>query len=180
MPGEKLSVREIQQEDIELIINYWLNADKTFLKNMGVDLSKMPTKESWVNMLSQQLGQSYHEKKSYCIIWQVDGKAAGHSNVNKIIFGQEAFMHLHLWKKDIRKSGLGTELVKMTLPYFFNNMNLKILYCEPYSLNPAPNKTLTKVGFEFVKENITIPGFLNFEQKVNLWKLTCEKFKTLN
>ena len=89
-------------------------------------------------------------------------------------------MHLHLWKKDIRKSGLGTELVKMTLPYFFNNMNLKILYCEPYSLNPAPNNALKKVGFEFVKENITIPGFLNFEQKVNLWKLTCEKFKTLN
>ena len=27
MPEEKLSVREIQQEDIELIINYWLNAD---------------------------------------------------------------------------------------------------------------------------------------------------------
>ena len=59
-------------------------------------------------------------------------------------------------------------------------MNLKILYCEPYSLNPAPNHTLKKIGFEFVKENITIPGFLNFEQKVNLWKLTCEKFKTLN
>ena len=118
MRGEKLSVREIQQKDIELIINYWLNADKAFLENMGVDVNKMPTRESWVNMLSQQLYQSYHEKKSYCIIWQVDGKAAGHSNVNKIIFGQEAFMHLHLWKKDIRKSGLGTELVKMTLPYF--------------------------------------------------------------
>jgi RimJ/RimL family protein N-acetyltransferase len=180
MPEEKLSVREIQQEDIELIINYWLYADKTYLENMGVDVNKMPTKEVWKNMLLQQLSQSYHEKKSYCIIWQVDGKAVGHSNVNKIIFGQEAFMHLHLWEKDIRKSGLGTELVKMTLPYFFNNMNLKILYCEPYSLNPAPNNALKKVGFEFVKENITIPGFLNFEQKVNLWKLTCEKFKTLN
>ena len=180
MPEEKLSVREIRQEDIELIINYWLNADKTFLENMGVDVSKMPTKEVWENMLSQQLHQSYHEKKSYCIIWQVDEKSVGHCNINKIIFGQEAFMHLHLWKKNIRKSGLGTELVKMTLPYFFNNMNLKILYCEPYSLNPAPNNTLKKVGFEFVKENITTPGFLNFEQKVNLWKLTGEKFKTLN
>src|SRR5258708_6779882 len=180
MPGGNLSAREIQREDIELIINYWLNADKAFLENMGVDVSKMPTRESWVNMLSQQLHQPYQEKKSYCIIWQVDGQAAGHSNINKIIFGVEAFMHLHLWEKDIRKSGLGSESVKMTLPYFFNNMNLKILYCEPYALNPAPNNTLKKLGFEFVKENMTIPGFLNFDQKVNLWKLTCEKFKTLN
>lgn len=86
-------------------------------------------------------------------------------------------MHLHLWKNDLRKTGLGTELVKMTLFYFFEKLNLKILYCEPSALNPAPNKTLKKTGFEFVKEYITTPGFLNFEQKVNLWELTYEKFK---
>jgi RimJ/RimL family protein N-acetyltransferase len=180
MHSEKLSVREIQEEDIEFLINYWLNADQTFLENMGVDVSKMPTKEGWEQMLSQQLRRSYKEKKSYCIIWQVNGKAVGHSNVNKIIFGQEAFMHLHLWEKDLRKSGLGTSLVKMTLPYFFNHLNLKILYCEPHALNAAPNNTLKKVGFEFVKEHINIPGFLNFEQKTNLWKLSYEKFKKLN
>jgi RimJ/RimL family protein N-acetyltransferase len=177
---EKLSVREIQEGDIELIINYWLNADQTFLENMGVDVSKMPTREVWQEMLRQQLLESYPEKKSYCIVWQVNGKAVGHSNVNKIIFGQEAFMHLHLWKNELRKSGLGTSLVKMTLPYYFNHLNLKMLYCEPYALNDAPNNTLKKVGFEFVKEHINIPGFLNFEQKTNLWKLSYENFKKLN
>ncbi len=86
-------------------------------------------------------------------------------------------MHLHIWNSEVRKMGLGTQLVKMSLPYFFKNMNLKKLYCEPYALNPAPNNTLKKVGFEFVKEYITIPGFLNFEQQVNLWELTYDKFK---
>ena len=180
MAREELSVREIQLEDIEFIINYWLNADKEFLENMGVDASKIPPKQEWQNILKQQLHQSYREKQSYCIIWQLDGKAVGHSNVNKIIFGQEAYMHLHLWKKELRKSGLGTDLVKMTLPYFFNNLNLITLYSEPYALNAAPNNTLKRVGFEFVKENITTPGWLNFEQKVNLWKLACQKLKEIN
>ncbi len=174
-----LSVREIQASDIDAIIRYWLESDGAFLQGMGVDLKKMPGRSEWETMLSQQLSQSYEEKKSYCMIWQVDNEPVGHSNVNKIVFGEEAYMHLHLWAAAVRRKGIGTELVKMTLPWFFEKMQLKKLYCEPYSLNHAPNKTLEKVGFEFVKTYTTIPGWLNFEQPVNLWELSYERYKEM-
>ncbi len=179
MSQDLLSVRELQHRDIELLVQYWLSADPAFLTSMGVDLSKMPSKEEWVTMLSEQVAQPYPEKKSYAVIWQVDGKAIGHSNVNKIIFGEEAYMHLHMWNTGLRKKGFGTELVKLSLPYFFKNLQLKKLYCEPYALNPAPNNVLEKVGFTFLREYITIPGFLNFEQPVKLWELTLEQYKKL-
>ncbi len=103
----------------------------------------------------------------------------GHSNVNKIIFGEEAYMHLHLWKADKRQKGIGTALVKMTLPYFFDNLQLKTLYCDPYALNPAPSKTVEKVGFTFIKEHRSIPGYLNFEQQTKLWALSYDNYKKL-
>ena len=174
-----LSVREMKADDITSIIDYWYTADDSFLMNLGVDINKIPSKKGWQNMFLEQITQPYASKKSYCIIWQVNETPVGHSNVNKIIFDKEAYMHLHLWKNELRKIGYGTQLVKMTLPLFFENLKLKKLYCEPYALNPAPNKTLEKIGFEFVKEHITIPGFLNFEQRVNLWQLTYEKFKKI-
>jgi RimJ/RimL family protein N-acetyltransferase len=177
--SDTLSVREIQSEDIERITNYWMNAEDAFLLGMGVDLSKMLKREQWIEMLSQQISQPYTEKKSYCTIWEVNGKAVGHSNVNKIIFGQEAYMHLHMWDSTIRSKGYGMQLVKLSLGYFFKNLKLKTIYCEPYALNPAPNKTLEKLGFRFVKEYITIPGMLNFEQPVNLWELSQESFLKL-
>jgi RimJ/RimL family protein N-acetyltransferase len=176
MPKNFLSVKEIQKSDIELIAQYWLNASPTFLKNMGVDTTKMPNKNEWETMLSKQLDQPMQEKQSYCIIWQVDNTPIGHSNVNKIVFGKEAYMHLHIWDSSIRKKGIGIALLKMTLPYFFMNLKLKKLYCEPFALNPAPNKTLEKIGFDFVKKYTTIPGWLNFEQEVNLWELSYDKF----
>lgn len=179
MSANTLSVREMQKEDIEAIAQYWFGSDSSFLVGMGVDLNKLPAKEEFAKMLSEQLSQPYQEKKSYCIIWQVDNRAVGHSNINKILFGEEAYMHLHLWNSGVRKKGFGTALVKMTLPYFFENFKLKRLYCEPYALNPAPNKTLEKVGFEFIKEYVTIPGFINFEQKVKRWELSYDKFKKL-
>jgi RimJ/RimL family protein N-acetyltransferase len=88
-------------------------------------------------------------------------------------------MHLHLWNSSARQKEADAALVKLTLPFFFENLRLKDLFCEPYALNPAPNKTLAKTGFEFVKEYITIPGALNFEQPVYRWQLTYEKYKTL-
>jgi len=174
-----LSVREIQQQDIDPIIQYWLDSKPAFLEAMGVDLGKIPGRNEWRKMLTEQLSQSIEEKKSYCIIWEVDRKSVGHSNINKIIFGEEAYMHLHIWNADARKKGFGSAFVKLTLPWFFEKFRLKNLYCEPYALNPAPNKTLEKAGFEFVKEYITTPGSLNFEQPVNRWVLSLDQFNKL-
>ncbi|MFN2437858.1 MAG: GNAT family N-acetyltransferase [Chitinophagaceae bacterium] len=174
-----LSVREIQEADIDAIVEYWLGSERLFLISMGVDVNKLPTRDQLTKMLLEQMQTPIEQKKSYCIIWQVDGKSIGHSNTNPTVFGKEAYMHLHLWDTKVRKKGFGAELVKMTLPYFFETLKLNKLISEPYSLNPAPNKTLEKVGFEFVKEYITTPGSLNFEQLVKRWELSYEKFKQL-
>lgn len=174
----ELAVREITEQDIDPLLSYWLDATPDFLISLGVDINKIPQKEEFREMLRAQLSQSYEEKKAYAIIWLIDNNAVGHSNVNKIVFGQEAYMHLHLWKSEVRKKGMGTDLVKMTLPYFFENLKLEALYCEPYALNPAPNNTLKKVGFDFVYNYITTPGWINFEQPVNRWQMSYEKFKT--
>lgn len=179
MTSLSLTVREIQYSDIEPLSDYWFKSDPDFLSRMGVDLSKMPTREEWKQMLIEQISQSYEEKKSYCIMWLLDGEPVGHSNLNRIVFGEEAFMHLHIWKAVNRTKGMGSQFVKVTLPYFFQNMKLKKICCEPYALNPAPNKTMEKLGFEFIKEYITVPGFINFEQPVKHWELTHEKFKQL-
>lgn len=178
MNTENLSVREIEEQDIAHLISYWQNASNEFLLAMGADPAKLPGAEQLQQMLLEQISKSYAEKASYCIIWLFNGNPIGHSNVNKIIFGKEAFMHLHLWNQSSRQSGIGNKLVKMTIPYFFKNLQIKTLYCEPYTLNPAPNNTLMKVGFHFVKEYVTIPGYINFEQPVNLWQMTAEMFES--
>lgn len=174
MPQALLSVRELQPEDIDLIVRYWLESDAGHLTGMGVDLEKLPKREELQQMLREQIQAPLPEKKSYCVIWEANGEAIGHCNVNKIVFGEEASMHLHLWKGIHRQQGMGTALIRMTLPFFFENLDLKKIYSEPYALNPAPNKALEKAGFNLVKTYRTIPGSLNFEQEVNRWEMNRE------
>jgi len=164
-----LPVRPIQHKDINALANYWLNSSDEHLIKMGVDLSKLPNKEDLIAMLNSQLDTPIENKKSFALIWLLHEKAIGHCNVNQIEYNKQAYMHLHLWEQQTRHKGLGTQLVKLSIPLFFKALHLHQLFCEPYALNPSPNKTLERIGFSFVKEHVCIPGYLNFEQPVKRW-----------
>lgn len=175
----KLSAREANKSDIPLIIDYWYSSSKEYLHNMGADILKLPNKVDFQKMIETQIATPYSEKKGYVTIWEINGFPCGHCNINMIEFGKHANMHLHLWQSQNRKRGMGAELVKKSIPFFFKNLKLKTLICEPYALNLAPNKLLSKIGFQFIKTHHTLPGSLNFPQDVNRYEMTFEKFSSI-
>jgi len=134
----KINVRELEERDINFIADYWLNSDPDFLIGMGVDLEKLPKREFFTTMLMSQINLPIEEKKSYALIWEIDNVQVGHSNVNAIEFGKQAKMHLHLWDFKNRKKGTGSELVRKSLPFFFENLQLeKFIEVEQFELaNP--------------------------------------------
>ena len=171
----KLSVRELKIQEVGIIVDYFKNAKDSFLKEMGADKNKLPTRDEWVDKLESDFNKSYYEKDFYYIIWLQNNQAVGHSNINHIEFGNTATMHLHLWDTATRRKGLGLDFLKMTVPYYFKNFELQKLICEPYSKNIAPNKVLKKLGFEFVRTYETTPGQINFHQTVNRYELSKEQ-----
>jgi RimJ/RimL family protein N-acetyltransferase len=172
-----IQTRLAREEDYPFIVDYFQNGDETFHRGMGVDRSKLPAREDWLRLLYDNHHRAPEKKDFFYVIWLHNHEAIGHSNINKIVFGEEAYMHLHMWRSDVRAQGLGFELVKMSIPYYFSHFNLETLWCEPYALNPAPNKTLKKLGFELVKTYDTIPGWISFHQPVNRWRLDKETFE---
>lgn len=174
-----ISVREFKETDIPLIVDYFINANKEFLKGMGADKSKLPSRDLWIQKLRSDYQQPHSQKEFYYIIWLMNDQPIGHSNINQIQFGKLATMHLHLWKPTLRKSGLGMEYLQQTIPYFFKNFKLQKLICEPYAKNPAPNRVLHKMGFNFIKAYETTPGWINFKQIVNRYEMSRSTYKHL-
>ena len=172
----KRNIREFEVDDIDLMINYFLEADHDFLIGMGAEPDKLPPAAEWRKILLDDFERPLEHKKFYYIIWEVDDVPVGHSNINKIIYDQEAYMHLHLWQSEKRRNGQGTFFIKGSISRYFEKFHLQNLFCEPYALNPAPNKTLPKAGFELVKTYETTPGWINFNQSVNRWVLSKDKW----
>jgi hypothetical protein len=98
-------------------------------------------------------------------------RMVGFSSLDHIVFGEEAFMHLHIVERSRRHRGLGANFVKLSASKYFEVFELKHLYCEPNALNVAPNRTLQRAGFTYLFSHETIPGPINFRQVTTRWVL---------
>ena len=171
------NVRALVERDIYLVIDYFLQASPEFLNAMGADIRKLPDRTQWYHTISDDLKQPLHKKAFFYVIWEIDSTPVGHSNINNIIFREEAYMHLHLWNTHQRQRGNGLYFIRESITHYIKMFALKKIYCEPYAHNPAPNKTLPKAGFKFVKQYETTPGRINFHQTVNRWELSVDPLK---
>jgi RimJ/RimL family protein N-acetyltransferase len=162
------------KRDYERVVDYFLNADDALLTGMGVERSKLPARKTWVDRIAADLERDDREKQTFYVSWICDGEPIGHSNINTIKFGDQANMHLHIWKPNLRRRGLGVEFVRRSVDIYFDRFKLEKLICEPWAQNAAPNRCLTKVGFRFVRRYRTVPSPINVELEANRYELTLE------
>jgi len=111
------------------------------------------------------------ERASFEIVWLLNDEVVGFSTVDKLVFGEQANMHLHLVEPDRRRSGMGVQFVRMSARLYFDTLELRRIFCQPNALNTAPNRTLQAAGFRYVKTLMTAPSPLNYRQPITRWVL---------
>jgi RimJ/RimL family protein N-acetyltransferase len=169
---QELQVRPLTSEaDYQAMIDYFLLSEDAFLRGMGADRQKLPERPVWLRkLLADHETDDAHKDRCY-LGWIYRGELVGHSSLSKIRIGEDGYIHLHMWRPDLRKAGLGTKFFKASAAYFVQRFRLKKLLCEPRADNVAPNRVLSKLGFKLIKNYTTVPGDINFEQEVNLYEL---------
>jgi RimJ/RimL family protein N-acetyltransferase len=167
--GPRLSVREMQLTDVGIRISYFHDASDEHLRMLGVDRAKLPTREAWYAFYEKDRARPIRERADHSLVWELDGQAVGFSTTDRIVFGEEAFMHLHILGPGQRRRGLGTEFVKRSADAYFRALGLERLYCEPNAFNVAPNRTLQRAGFSYLFTHEAAPGPINFAQVTTRW-----------
>jgi RimJ/RimL family protein N-acetyltransferase len=167
----RLGVREMKLEEVELVINYFHQSPPEHLETLGVDPTRLPDPATWRDFYAQEYAQPIEHRKTFLILWKMGDAPIGFSAADKIIYGQQAHMHLHIVDAELRKAGNGTACVKETVEIYFSALKLQRLFCEPNAFNIAPNRTMQKAGFKYLKTYCTVPGPLNYHQAVTRWVL---------
>lgn len=165
-----LAVREMTLDDVDLRIEYFHGSSDDHLRLIGVDRTLLPTPDAWRAFYAEDYRRPLTERQNYSLVWELDGRPVGFSSTDRIDFGEEAFMHLHMINAPLRQQGLGRRFVALSVPVFFQVLELKRLFCEPNALNVAPNRTLQAAGFTYVMSHETTPGPYNFHQTVTRWQ----------
>jgi len=164
-----LHVREMRLEETSLVIDYFHSSTSEHLEMLGVDPTRLPPRDVWASTFSTQCGLPPGERRAFFVIWLMDGHPVGFSSCDKIVFGVQANMHLHVTNPAQRQRGIGVQCVRLSVEIYFRTLKLNQLFCEPNAFNIGPNRTLQGAGFRYVKTHMTVPGPLNFHQAVNRW-----------
>lgn len=166
-----LSVRLMELDEVKIRIDYFHSASPEFLEQLGVDPARLPAPDDWLESYAQDYALPLEQRSQLQLLWSLNNQPVGFSSVDAIDFGKQANMHLHVLKGDNRNSGIGTRCVELSVSLYFDMLKLDRLYCQPYSFNIAPNRTLQKAGFKYIKTYNTVPSSLNFNQPVTQWMI---------
>jgi RimJ/RimL family protein N-acetyltransferase len=161
----------MQLDEVGVIIDYFHQSTAAHLAMMGVDPAKLPEPATWLQRYTDEYSKPIESRKTILLIWKANGATVGFSTADKIIYGQEAYMHLHVIRPEQRNRGIGTLCVKESAKSYFESLRLQRLYCQPNAFNVAPHRTLQSAGFKYLKTYETVPGLLNCYQAVTLWVL---------
>ena len=136
------AVRLMTNTEIDLIINYFRQSTPEHLEMLGVDPTRLPSIDSWRQRYQQELALPPGQQTTVMVIWLHHDSRVGFSTADKIIYGEQANMHLHIVDPERRSTGVGIECVRQTVDLYFETLQLKRLFCEPNAFNVAPNRTL--------------------------------------
>jgi RimJ/RimL family protein N-acetyltransferase len=167
----KLAVRQMRPDEVGIRIDYFHSAPQAYLELLGVDPARLPRQDDWLHQYELDSVRPIEERLNVFLLWLGDDKPIGFSSADQIEFGQQANMHLHLLEAGNRKSGIGTECVRLSAALYFKLLNLKRLYCQPNAFNVAPNRTLQRAGFRYVETIMATPSSINFHQPITRWML---------
>jgi RimJ/RimL family protein N-acetyltransferase len=167
----ELTVRQMTLHEVGIRIDYFHSASKQHLDKLGVDPTKLPSKADWLRHYEMDEAQPLEKRLNGQLLWLGDGRPIGFSTVDRIEFGVQANMHLHILDARNRKSGFGTECVRLSAAQYFDLLKLKRIYCQPNAFNIAPNRTLQRAGFRYVETVMDTPSPMNFHQPVTRWVL---------
>jgi RimJ/RimL family protein N-acetyltransferase len=98
----------------------------------------LPSRDAWHDFYRADYRRPLEQRENYSLVWQIDGTIVGFSTTDHITFGVEAFMHLHILSSSHRRSGLGTEFVRLSAAEYFRVLSLQRLFCRPNAFNVAP------------------------------------------
>ncbi|MCX7123609.1 MAG: GNAT family protein [Gammaproteobacteria bacterium] len=172
-------IKTLPENELEKLVDYFLNLSPEDDHRMCVDRSSLLNRDEWIQFLKNDSHKSLEDRQLYYLGWYLDDQLIGHSSINKIAYGVEALIHLHIWHPELRRHGLGKEYLWKAMQVYFEKFALQKIICEPNANNPGPNKTLIKLGLSLVDTYQTKPSPMNYEHRVNRYELTRDHFKDL-
>jgi RimJ/RimL family protein N-acetyltransferase len=176
--SRKLALRDLTEPDIPLLLHYWYGSGTAYFEAMGVDVAKMPSRETFEQTLRDKIRASATPEGPglNAVIITYEGRPIGFHTVNPVVPGESGVFHAHLIVPEMRRQGIGEHTYRMATKLFMDRFDLQKIVFKTPAQNAGPNRVKEKLGIRCLGEE-TVSGFniLRDGLRVRVWELTREE-----
>lgn len=170
-----LAIRDFGATDIPMVSKYWYESDPAYIEAMGVDLTKLLTREKFEQFLAEKCNADIPGKESRinAVVITYAGRAVGFHTINPLVENDYGVFHAHVVEPSLRRQGIAQHSYRMATKLFMKRFNLnRIIFKTPIQ-NIGPNRVKEKIGIRCIGEE-TVQGFniMKDGTRVKVYELT--------
>lgn len=172
-----ISVRDLGEADIPIVLDYWFRSPPGFIESLGADPAKFPVEAAFADALRQrvQRNASLASSKLASLAILHEGEFIGFHNLNPLVEGDHAVFHAHIARPEFRRRGVAEHSYPQACRVFLERFDLKrILFKTPVQ-NVGAIRVKEKLGIRFIGEELVDFGVLREGTLAKVFELTREE-----
>jgi RimJ/RimL family protein N-acetyltransferase len=147
--GERLVLRDFEEQDLEGFHRYWYESEPAFLQNMGVEPSLLPAREVRDRNFRKLIGANPATCDSYVLTMEFAGKPIGYALCNYIDRARGTCEgHIHFFQQESRRKGYASLVFTSMIERTTELLGVQEMILEPSANNAAVNGFLQKLGYK--------------------------------
>ena len=157
-----LTVREMTAAETDLIVEYFLNSTPEHLEMLGVDPTRFPPAASWRERLRREAALPIEQRSAVLVIWLSDDQPIGFSTADKISFGEQANMHLHVIDLERRHQGIGADCVRRSVDLYFETIEAEAAFLRTARVQRGAQSHAAEGRFQVSQDAYDRAGAVQF------------------
>jgi RimJ/RimL family protein N-acetyltransferase len=175
---QEVILRDIEEEDIPAIVEYWHQNDPEYFDSIGVDIKKIRSTSDTAALFRGSIGAKHVAGNRITLVVTVDRQVAGYTNIN-LKTNDEGYAHVHIIHPRYRNKGIAAYLYGDAIKLIFGQFGMRRLGFQTSVTNNRINALLAKQGIKpLEKIFIEKPDGMAKPGEFYIYELLCDQFMT--
>ena len=172
----EVTVRDIEEADVQTLVDYWHGSDSEYLRSLGVDVTKLVSQEETRNRFLSSVPPSQSDQRRATFIVASSEQIIGYTNLH-IVSPEEVYAHIHILQKGIRSKGLAYVLFLEMLRIFFSCLPIEKLIFQTSPENKSLHRLIQRFGFTPTRAYLSNPDGMARAGEFHIYEISRESVK---
>lgn len=149
-----ITVRDLSESDIHLVLDYWFRSPREQIEAMGVDWEKFPAESVMRESLTEKCraNQMLDRSKLNALVVAENGIPVGFHTLFPYTEGESGVFHAHLFSSESRRRGIASQSYPLACRVFVDRFQLKKILFKTPTQNRGALRVKEKLGIRRIGE----------------------------